>query len=265
MAKATKAAPEENLPAVQSEGFELTEKDQASKLPLVTYDALKNYAFMNKELMEILEENLAGQTFSPSDFERIKFPSSGTLFWQVPDLSGDMTPVKELVGMVIMQKYGRVYWQNEFKAGENVPPDCSSTDNIQGIGNPGGLCATCPYAQWGSKTGSNAQACKQVGILFLVRSAQGMPILVPVPPTSLKPVKQFMLKMTSEGVKVSHAIVGLGLELATSKGGKEYSVIKPKVLSILPEAAEPLVDDYIAKFRRSFDSAVSTLNQGDIS
>lgn len=245
----TKAAvPKDNLPATGQE-------DKTSIFALATLEDLKGYSFLDAGALDIIKENLGGQTIGQGDLERIKFPSSGTTFWQVPTLSGKMAPTEAITGIVLMQMQARVYWKSEYN-GQNTPPDCSSKDCVVGTGRPGGACVTCPYSQWGSspKADSDAQACKQVGILFVLQPGEVLPTVIPVPPTSLQNMKKFMLKLASKGVKYSHCILSFGLEEAKNKKGIAYSKIAPSVVSMLPDNAKAQIDNYIVSLRDSFSS-----------
>lgn len=252
MAKADK-----NLPATGKE-------TPPGLFALATQEDLAGYSFLDTGSLDIIRENLGGQTLAQGDLERIKFPSSGTTFWQVPSLtSGKMIPLEALTGIILMQKQGRAYWPSEY-TGQNDPPACSSKDLIMGEGDPGGSCATCPYSKWGSslKEGSEAQACKQIGILFLLQPGEVLPTVIPVPPTSLQPVKQFMLKLASKGIKYNHCIMSLGLSEAKNKKGIDYSKIAPSVITMLPDEAKAQIDRYIIALRDTFASI--QVNQSDL-
>lgn len=239
-----------DLPAVLNES--------KFNLPVATIDDLSDYAFVDSNALDIVRENLGGQGMSASDFERIKFPAGGAASWEVANLGGDTESVKAIEGIVLMSKTSRVYWQDEF-TGAGAQPDCQSRDLISGQGNPGGLCATCPYAKWGSDPkGGEGQACKTVGTLFVMKPGEVLPIIVPVPVASVAPLKKFMLKLSSTNTKYSNAILSLGLESAQNKKGIKYSKIKPKLVSVLPQEARNQIDEYIKQFRVAMQTATIT-------
>ena len=220
-----------------------------SMLPVATGEMLQEYAFIDENALDIIRENLGGQSISPSDFERIKFPTGGGQSWEICGIDGDTESVKAIEGIVLMNKTTRVFWQDAF-TGAGAPPDCQSKDLISGQGNPGGLCATCPYAKWGSdQKGGDGQACKTVGTLFVMKPGENLPIVVPVPVASVTPLKKFMLKLSSMNTKYSNAILSLGLEPMQNKSGIKYSRIKPKVIAVLPDEAKEQIDKYIKKFQ----------------
>jgi hypothetical protein len=243
MAKVDKGA---LVPANQSNG----------KYPIAAIEDIENFAFVNENALAIVRENLGGQDLKPSDFERIKFPSGGGQSWEVCGLDGEVEPVKAIDGIVLMHKTTRCFWREEF-TGEGSMPDCSSKDLISGVGNPGGLCSSCPYAQWGSDPkGGNGQACKTVGTLFIMKPNESLPVVVPVPVASVGPLKKFMLALASKDIKYSNAILSIGLEPAQNKGGIKYSKLKPRLIAVLPETAKVQIDAYIKAFRDSMEKVV---------
>jgi hypothetical protein len=125
--------------------------------------------------------------------------------------------------VVVAARDTRVYYKS--KDAGNVPPDCSSTDGITGKCNAGvnlgGDCGSCPMAQWDS--GENgAQACKQTKQLFMLRGTSMLPEVVSLPPTSLKAIRQFFLKLATQGVQYHHCILRIELEKAQNPQGKTY-------------------------------------------
>lgn len=237
---------EAGVPAVVS--------NNKNNLPITTLEALNDFAFIDEHALDVVRENLGGQQMSPSDFDRIKFPAGGAQSWEVSGLDGDTESVKSIDGIVLMYKTNRSFWRDEF-TGAGAPPDCQSKDLITGQGNPGGNCATCPYAQWNSDPkGGEGQACKISGTLFVMKPGEILPVIVPVPVASVKIVKKFMLGLSSKNIKFSNAVIGLGLSPAQNKKGIKYSEIKPRLISVLPDGAKTQIDAYIDAFRASMNA-----------
>lgn len=229
------------------------------KYPLATVEDLEAFLFMSENALDIVKENLGGLDMSPNDFERLKFPSGGSQSWEVFGLDGEAEFVKSIDGIVLMQKTTRNYWQEAY-TGEGSPPNCQSKDLISGVGNPGGLCATCPYAQWGSGK-DGGQACKLVSTLFVLKPGEMLPVIVPVPVTSVGVIKKFMLGLASKSIKYSNAILGFGLVPDQNKGGIKYSKIKPRLIAVLPPEAKEQIDKFIAAFKDSMEKATVTREQ----
>jgi hypothetical protein len=171
------------------------------------------------EFQEAFAANVSGGNVSEFDLPRIKV-MSGAPLWLIPKLEGEDTAPR-IEGVIIASRDTRVYYRS--KEAGNVPPDCSSSDCVTGHGTPGGECASCPLAVWDSADGeSSAQACKQVRQLFMLRGESTLPDIVSLPPTSVKPARQFFLKLLKDRIPHYGAIVAIELEKATSAAGKAY-------------------------------------------
>lgn len=185
------------------------------------------------ELVEIIQDNLAGESIGPNDLDRLTVPTGGSKFWTVKTQAGEENPT-EIEGVIIAQKTTRVYWEDAF-SGAGSPPDCSSDDGEFGIGNPGGACAVCPMAEFGSKGtgGGRAQACKQNKLLFIVFPDEILPRVISVPPTSLKEARQYTLRSLSARQPLYGVTTKLSLEKTKNADGIEYSKIQFATGSVL--------------------------------
>ena len=192
------------------------------------------------EMQEAFAMNIGSGSVSEFDLPRIKV-ASGTALWLIPSLEGDQTAPR-IEGVMVLMKDARTYYKS--KQSGNNPPDCSSRDNITGIGAPGGECAKCPLAQW--ESGDNgAQACKQQKHIFFLRGSSMFPEIVSLPPTSLKNMRQFTLKAATQGVPYNKALVSLELEKAQGATGQVYGKCTVKFLrKLTPEEAARAVGFY---------------------
>jgi hypothetical protein len=160
-----------------------------------------------------------GASITEFDLSRIKV-ASGTALWLIPGLEGDKTE-QAIDGVIVLARDTRVYYKS--KDAGSVPPDCSSVDGKTGKGDPGGTCEKCPLAQFDSAPdGGAGQACKASKQLFMVRGPSMLPEVVSLPPTSLKAVRQYFLKLTTQGVPYHHHIVRIELEKAQNAQSKVY-------------------------------------------
>jgi hypothetical protein len=172
---------------------------------------------------EAFAMNVASGNVSAFDLPRIKI-MSGAALWLIPGLENEETAPR-IEGVIVYARDTRVYYSK--KDAGNVPPDCSSTDNITGKGKPGGECAMCPFAEWDSAPdGGAGMACKQVKQLFLMRGDSMLPEVVSLPPTSLRAAQKFFLALASKGVPYTGAIVSIELEKAQNAAGKPYGKAK---------------------------------------
>ena len=192
---------------------------------LVKVTAPKALSIPQEEAAAVQEAfaiNIAGGTVSEFDLPRIKV-MSGAALWLIPSLEGDETTPK-IEGVIVFSRDARVYYAS--KDAGNVPPDCSSIDGVTGVARPGinagGACALCPLAKWESAQDGAGQACKQVKQLFFLRGESMFPEVVSLPPTSVKAARQFLVKLTTQGIPYYGAMVAIELEKAQNAAGKPY-------------------------------------------
>jgi hypothetical protein len=187
---------------------------------------VEHFAIMSidpQELREIVRENI-GESLSRLDLPTVRVPTAGGLSWTVPDVEGEVSE-KTLRGIVIYQTVARGYWEETFDAsGGGTPPTCYSHDGKRGVGTPGGDCARCPLNQWGSdRRGGNGKACREMRLIFLLRENTVLPLVVVMPPTSVKAAHQFFLKLGARRLQSWGVITEITLAQAISRTGIKYS------------------------------------------
>ena len=194
-----------------------------------TYLALTNNA------LDIIRANLKSQPLSLDLFDIVKSPSGGSTVFSVPGLSGD-EPAKELMGIVLDYTTPRAYWDPPDPV-EGTPPVCLSQNSI--ISEDGKACAHCPFNTFGSKDGeSNAKACKESVLLFLLRPNNIIPLLVRVPVTSKPRFLKYSTRLLSTLTPISSVVTRITLEKVTSKQGKPYALFNFEAVGTLsPEEA----------------------------
>lgn len=205
-----------------------------------------------------LRENIGNGGVTPFDLDRVKIPSGGGVQWEVPTLAG-IESVREIEGIIIHFKDVRSYWAKSYGGG-NQPPDCASTDGLHGVGSPGGVCAHCPMAQFGTASKSDGkagkgQACKQARMLFILRRGDLLPLLIVLPPSSLKPAKQYFIRLTSKGVPFYGVITKLSLTKVANADGIPYSQVDMKFVDHLSDDRLESVRAMRESMRHVFDHA----------
>lgn len=191
-----------------------------------TTTAVSPYVILSTDvaaIREAMEANLGDGQIASSDFDRIKVPAGGGIAWSVQTLDGEEM-MKELAGIVVAWRDTRAYWSVPMDEGDgNSPPDCSSIDAKTGAGAPGGDCRECELAKFGSDDKGEGQACKLIRQLLLIREDNRLPEIVSLPPSSLKPARQYFLRLASKGVPCYGVITKLGLEKTKNNQGIAYS------------------------------------------
>lgn len=212
---------------------------------------------MRDEIITSMRENIGGGNLRALDLDRVTVPAAGGTFFMVKSLDApDGQPQKELNGVIVMQSRGRSYWAKGIGDGDaGTPPDCFSNDAITGIGNPGGDCATCPFAQFGSDPkGGKSQACSEKRMIFLLRPGTALPTLLMVPPSSLKPLNTFMMRLASEGIPFYTIEVKVGLEKTRSNDGVDFSRLTFTPAGRITGAAVAQIKEYASVMKTIFGS-----------
>lgn len=112
---------------------------------------------------------------------------------------------KELRGIIVFKQKIRGYWN---RAAEDNIPECFSHDGRIGIRRDSGeehSCADCALNQWGSgedEAGNptKGKACKEMRRIFLVIEGYHLPIVVVLPPTSIKAFDRYESARLTQGI-----------------------------------------------------------------
>lgn len=223
-----------------------------------------NYALMKTDfeaVKEAIRENLGGATINPFDLDRVKVPAAGGTTWEVPTLDG-IEEVKTLTGVLIFFSDPKAYWRVPFdESGGGSPPDCTSEDGLYGNGDPGGECAKCPLNQFGSGAKGKGKACTDMRLLFMIRENNLLPLVISAPVMSIKPMKQYNLRLASNGVAYYGVQTSLSLEKAKNADNITYSKIVPAMAGRLtPEQAA-----FFKQYQEAIKPALQkvTIIQGD--
>jgi hypothetical protein len=199
-------------------------------------------ASMNSDIAQAMSEEMDGLQV---DFDRVKIPTGGGLAFEVPGDDPDSPDMeKELVGVIVDHHPVNAYWENKFE-GQNNPPDCSSMDGKQGLNpNTGEIrnCKTCPLNQFGSAEDGRGKACKNMHRVYLLRSGEMFPVLITLPPTSIKPLSNYIAKrVLAIGKRTTEVITKISLKKAQNSSGIIYSQVQfAKVEDLDPEIAEQI-------------------------
>lgn len=176
---------------------------------------------MDSSVAKAMDEEMDGL---PRSFTRVKIPSGGSTIFEIPADDADGPEMaKEVIGVIVDHHPINAYWPDKY-AGGNNPPDCSSIDGKFGTGNPGGSCKNCPYNQFGSAADGIGKACKNMHRIYILRSGEMLPLLLTLPPTSLKPFGDYVLKrIITKGYRTHEVITKITLKKVQNSAGISYS------------------------------------------
>lgn len=183
-------------------------------------------------------------------FSYVKIPSGGQLAFELPgETDDDVDYVKELKGVIVHHHPVNVYWEKEYTGG-NEPPDCVSFDGHDGVGEPGGTCATCPLNQWGSGSAgsdgkSHGKACANRRRVYFLRDGDAFPMLLSIPPTSLSRFSDFISRSVIQKNRRSNEfITKITLKKANSSDGIEYSQVAWSFLEDVDDVSKVALKKY---------------------
>ena len=186
-----------------------------------------------------------------TDLSLITTPTGGSSSWDVPTLRGDES-MKTITGIIVHQHVARGYWERgiDESGAMRTPPECRSYNGIVGIGTPGGTCATCPLAQFGSNQKTHrGQACKAMLWLYVMPPDRLLPYLLSIAPTGVRAARQHIMQLTAAGMAPWEVITEIGLEKAMNASGTPYVRPTFKVADMVPAEAVPKLEEYAEAFR----------------
>ena len=180
---------------------------------------------LSGEIATMLTEELDGLGQVP--FDAVKIPSGGGLAFEVPgDDPDNPETVQALTGVIVHHHPVNVYWEHDFD-GSGGLPDCSSPDGKRGLDTRTGEirdCAACPFNQFGSGGKGSAKACKNTHRVYLLRENDALPILLTLPPTSLRAFKDYLAKrLIMKGKRSADVITCIKLKREKNADGIAYS------------------------------------------
>lgn len=205
--------------------------------------ALALFAPQGQSLLADVREALGGEDLNLTTLTELKTPAAAGKYWDTPQ-----GPRETIEGVIVLRHATRAYYATSYEEAPNTPPDCFSPDMLVGIGNPGGDCTKCPFAEFGSAK-NNAMACAQQTNLFIVTPDSGvLPWYYKLSPTNFQTFKDYGVIQASLGKPYHQVISRLSLEQTKSNNGTPYSRVKVEMVRALtPEESAAMV-----KYREDF-------------
>lgn len=232
---------------------ENTEKRQVqtmTKKALATVNS--NYIALTNNALDIIQKNLKHQPLSFQLFDIVKSPAGGATMFTVPGIAGDEM-YKELTGIVLDYATPRAYWDTPDPV-EGTPPVCYSHDSITSY--EGKACSRCPFNDFGSKDGeSNAKACKESVMIFLLRPDNIMPIIIRVPVSSKLIFQRYMTRLIGKMLPLSGVVTKITLAKTTNKTGQLYSLYNFETVNILSAEEAAQARSFGQRFMEMFNAA----------
>ena len=132
---------------------------------------------------------------------------------------GDPVRSFEAVIVSVNPKKSKVYYTADYSDGDSSAPACYSHDGIKPAADAENpqckTCAACPQNIWGSaiKNGQKRKACDD-NMRLAVAAADKLddPMLLRVPPGSLKNLNEYGKMLAQRGVGPSHVVTRIGFD-----------------------------------------------------
>ena len=219
----------------------MTKKTEAAALAVIENFELPA---VSGNMGAAMAEEMEGLQLS---FPRVKIPSGGGLAFEVPgDDPENPDAVKEVVGVIVDHHPVNAYWADKY-AGANNPPDCASMDGKVGMDQDGNRrpCNSCPMNEWGTAEDGRGKACKNMHRLYIIREGEMLPLLLTLPPTSLKNLSDYIaLRIVSKGMRSYGVVTKVSLKKAQNAGGINYSQAVFALAGKLAPAQAAAMADY---------------------
>lgn len=184
---------------------------------------------------------------SPSDLQKLVVPSgTGGAAFVIEKLEGEEFMKTLEVVVAYESAIERAFYATDVGDGDAGPPHCFSPDGKTGVGfrdvdairdadgdidalgydATAQACADCAWSKYGSALGGTGkgQACKQKVRLIVFSSDQLLPMVLQVPPTSLKALRRFKLQLLNGRKKLSQVVTSLSLQKVA--GSPDYYTVE---------------------------------------
>src|SRR5690606_16042612 len=206
---------------------------------------------------EAMMEELEGLELT---FDRVKIPSGGGLAFEIPLDDDEVDTVKEIVGVIVDHHRVNAYWPAAF-SGQGGPPVCSSVDGKTGVALPEAevawagrenACATCPFNQFGSADDGTGKACKNMVRLYVLREGEAFPLMLTLPPTSIRNWASSLAKrVLGRGLRPHQVVTRIGLKREQSRSGIAYSQATFKLAGVLSTELQAQMYAYSQSIKRA--------------
>lgn len=186
-------------------------------------DAKFDLVTLTGEIAEAIAEEMDGLGSIP--FDRVKIPAGGGLAFDIPGEDEEHPEsAAELVGVILHHHPVNAYWPDAF-SGANDAPECSSLDGKTGVVRETGEvkdCESCPFNQY--KDDGTGKDCKNIHRVYLLREGNPVPLMLSLPPTSLKFLRDYLGKrVLLKGMRSYSCVTKITLKKEKNAAGITYS------------------------------------------
>lgn len=217
-----------------------------------------------ENLSEIVSANIGDQPIGSGSLEAIKVPSGGAPVFVTENEIDGIETVKEFEGLLCWFSDVRTWWSTAIdEGGGGDLPSCTSRDMTRGQGSNTGneddngshVCRECPNNRFGPNSVDTNNWCKETREMFVLRLDKPeviFPSVLRAPPTSLKPIKRYMMGLAARGIPYFAALHKFSLEPATNAAGINYSTIRISFERRLEDEEIEALKGYAANMKETF-------------
>jgi len=163
----------------------------------------------------------------------------------------DDEPASTVEVVVLKANVGvaKTYYKKTYEEGDKEQPDCYSKDGIAPAADArdrqAKKCATCPHNQWGSRItegGAKAKKCSDNKRLAVAPVGQlNDPMLLRVPPTSLKSWDNYTRSLQKRGLTPTMVITKVGFDHSVA-----HQLLTFKAVNYVPEEHFDVLGEVLA-------------------
>lgn len=207
---------------------------------------------LDNDILEAMTEELGEDAVIP--YDRVKIPSGGSTAFEIPGDDPDNPDIaKEIEGIIVFAQSVNGFWEEAYDGSAN-PPSCSSADGKTGLDAKSGEvhnCKFCPYNEFGSGKNGKGKACKNMKRLYILRTGSPLPIILTLPPTSIKAYTDYVgRQIVTKGLRTHHVITKITLKKATSGDGIQYSQAQFTKVGKVPENMKANLTAYYKELKK---------------
>jgi len=197
-----------------------------ANMNIVPFDSAKNlpaYLTNDASFLDINKEVVRAALFPVLSIKGMKFTINRDGVKTVVTKPDDADEVAQSLGVVFLRANlnAKTFYAKKYSEGEsdNTRPDCYTYDGVApspNAQNPQATkCALCKNNQWGSKvsdSGKESKLCQDNARIAVSAPDELDPMLLRVPPKSLKPLREMLKIIAARKVPYNAVVVKVGFD-----------------------------------------------------
>ncbi len=192
---------------------------------IIKFEDAKLPAYLTSGVsLDINKEVVRGSAFPTMSIKGMKFTINRDGVKTIITKPDDPDEVAQNLQVVFVRAnlHAKTFYMKRYSEGEsdNTRPDCYSFDGVapspNAVNPQAKKCALCPNNQWGSRSGddgeSKGKACQDNARIAVSAPDKVDPILLRVPPKSLKPLRETLKLIAARKLPYNSAVIRIGFD-----------------------------------------------------